>query len=30
MNYEIYNKLYDLIKLELDLQLGDGDYIEPR
>ena len=29
MNYEIYNKLYDLIKLELDLQLGDGDYIDP-
>lgn len=29
MEDKVYNKLYDLIKLGLDLQLGDGDYINP-
>lgn len=29
MNRELYNRLYGLIKLELDIQLGDGDYIDP-
>lgn len=29
MNRTLFNKLYDLIKCELDIQLGDGDYIDP-
>lgn len=29
MNKALFNKLYDLIKCELDIQLGDGDYIDP-
>ena len=29
MNRALFNKLYDLIKCELDIQLGDGDYIDP-
>lgn len=29
MNRHLYDKLYDLIKVELDIQLGDGDYIDP-
>lgn len=29
MNKALRNKLYDLIKCELDIQLGDGDYIDP-
>ena len=29
MNRVLFNKLYDLIKCELDIQLGDGDYIDP-
>ena len=28
MNKALFNKLYDLIKCELDIQLGDGDYID--
>ena len=29
MNRYLYSKLYDLIKVELDIRLGDGDYIDP-
>lgn len=28
MNRVLFNKLYDLIKCELDIQLGDDDYID--
>ena len=28
MNKALYDKLYQLIKVELDIQLGDGDYID--
>lgn len=29
MDRYLYDKLYNLIKVELDIQLGDGDYIDP-
>lgn len=29
MNKALYDKLYQLIKVELNIQLGDGDYIDP-
>lgn len=29
MNKQLFNKLYNLIKVELDIQLGDGDYTDP-
>lgn len=29
MNKYLYDKLYNLIKVELDIQLGDRDYIDP-